>query len=184
MCVRKITGQSSDYLYSLYILWEKLLQVLKAFKFCVSFQRCGLVTKSCLTLVTPMDCSPPGSCVHGIFQARILEWVAISFSRGSSWPRNQTRFSCRQTPALQIGSLQPEPVREVKSPRLYGSHKALSNYITDYIHFHISEYSYVFCKFFVWFLPYNVGPLYQQIICILILLYSCMWHTLQTAGIQ
>ena len=35
-----------------------------------------------------MDCSPPGSCVHGILQARILEWVAISFSRGSSWPRD------------------------------------------------------------------------------------------------
>ena len=37
-----------------------------------------------LTLCEPMDCSPPGSSVHGIFQARILEWVAISFSRGSS----------------------------------------------------------------------------------------------------
>ena len=36
-----------------------------------------------------MDCSPPGFSIHGIFQARILEWVAISFSRGSSWPRDQ-----------------------------------------------------------------------------------------------
>ena len=41
-----------------------------------------------------MDCSPPGSSVHGILQARILEWVAISFSRGSSQPRDQTRVSC------------------------------------------------------------------------------------------
>ena len=41
------------------------------------------VTQSCLTLCDPMDCSPPGSAVHGILQARILEWVAISFSRGS-----------------------------------------------------------------------------------------------------
>ena len=40
--------------------------------------------------LTPMDCSPPGSSVHGIFQAGILEWVAISFSRESSWPRDQT----------------------------------------------------------------------------------------------
>ena len=40
----------------------------------------------------PMDCSPPGSSVHRIFQARILEWVAISFSRGSSQPRQRTRF--------------------------------------------------------------------------------------------
>ena len=42
----------------------------------------------------PMDCKLPGSSVHGIFQARILEWVAISFSRISSWPRNQTLVSC------------------------------------------------------------------------------------------
>ena len=42
------------------------------------------VTQSCPTLCDPVDCSPPGSSVHGILQARILEWVAISFSRGSS----------------------------------------------------------------------------------------------------
>ena len=41
-----------------------------------------------------MDCSPPGSSVHGISQARILEWVAISFSRGSSRPRDGTYVSC------------------------------------------------------------------------------------------
>ena len=41
-----------------------------------------------------MDCSLSGSSVHGIFQARVLEWIAIPFSRGSSWPRNQTRVSC------------------------------------------------------------------------------------------
>ena len=44
----------------------------------------GLVTKSCRTLATPWDCSPPGSSVHGILQARILEWVAMPSSRGSS----------------------------------------------------------------------------------------------------
>ena len=52
------------------------------------------VTQSCLTLCNPVDCSPPGSCVHGILQARILEWVAISFSRGSSQPRDQNQVSC------------------------------------------------------------------------------------------
>ena len=51
---------------------------------------CCLVTKSCLTLCDPMDCCWPGSPVRGISQARILEWVALSFSRGSSWPRNWT----------------------------------------------------------------------------------------------
>ena len=54
----------------------------------------GLVAKSCLTLCDPMDCSPQGSSVHGILQARILEWVAISFSRASSQPRNRTQASC------------------------------------------------------------------------------------------
>ena len=46
--------------------------------------------QSCLTLCNPMDCSLQGSCVHGIFQARIPEWAAISFSRGSSQPRDRT----------------------------------------------------------------------------------------------
>ena len=45
-------------------------------------------------LCYPMDCSLPGSSIHGIFQARVLEWVAISFSRGSSPPRDGTRVSC------------------------------------------------------------------------------------------
>ena len=45
---------------------------------------CVLVAQSCPTLCDPMDCSPPGSSVHEILQARILEWVAIPFSRGSS----------------------------------------------------------------------------------------------------
>ena len=47
-----------------------------------------LVVQLFLTLCDPMDCRPPGSSVHGILQARILEWVAIPFSRGSSPPRN------------------------------------------------------------------------------------------------
>ena len=52
------------------------------------------VTQSCPTLCNPMDCSLPGSSVHGIFQARILEWVAISHSRESSQPSDQTHISC------------------------------------------------------------------------------------------
>ena len=58
-----------------------------------SFMALCLITQSCPTLCDPMDCSPSGSSVHGILQARILEWVAMSFSRGSSWPRNQTCIS-------------------------------------------------------------------------------------------
>ena len=52
------------------------------------------VAQSCLTLCDPMDSSLPASSVHRILQARILEWVAVPFSRGSSWPRNQTQILC------------------------------------------------------------------------------------------
>ena len=51
------------------------------------------VSQSCPTLCDPVDCSPPSSSVHGILQARVLEWVAISFSRGSSRPRDWTQVS-------------------------------------------------------------------------------------------
>ena len=53
-----------------------------------------LVAQSCPNLCNPMDCSLPGSSVHGIPQARLLEWVAIPFSRGSSRPRDETQVSC------------------------------------------------------------------------------------------
>ena len=52
------------------------------------------VTQIYQTLCDPLDHSPPGSSVHGVFQARILEWVTISFSRGSSQPRDWTLVSC------------------------------------------------------------------------------------------
>ena len=52
-----------------------------------------LVAQSCPTFYNRMDCSPPGSSLHGILQERILEWVAIFFSRGSSWPKDWTLVS-------------------------------------------------------------------------------------------
>ena len=55
---------------------------------------CAVHAQLCPTLWDPMDWSPPGSSVHEIFQARILEWAAISSSRESSWPRDQIRISC------------------------------------------------------------------------------------------
>ena len=61
--------------------------------------------QSCPTLCNSMDYSLPGSSVHGIFQARILEWIAISFSRGSSWPRDLTQVSC-----LASGFFTTEPL--------------------------------------------------------------------------
>ena len=61
------------------------------------------VAQSCLTLCNPMDCRLPGSSIHGIFQSRILEWVAISFSRGSSQGSNPGLLHCR------ADTLQSEP---------------------------------------------------------------------------
>ena len=60
----------------------KRSRVISNFKMymCVCVCVCVLVAQSCLTLCDPMDCSPPGSFVHGILQAKLLEWVAISFS--------------------------------------------------------------------------------------------------------
>ena len=63
---------------------------------CVCVCVCVLAAQSCLTLWDFMVCNPPGSSVHGIFQARILELAAIPFSRGSFQPRDQTQVSCRQ----------------------------------------------------------------------------------------
>ena len=54
----------------------------------------GEVVQSCPTLCDPVDCNLLGFSIHGILQARILEWIAMSFSRGSSRPRDQTGVSC------------------------------------------------------------------------------------------
>ena len=67
-------------------LWTKSIRTLS---FC-----CRLVALSCLTLWNTMDCRPPGSSVYAISQARLLEWVVIFFSRGSSRPRDWTQGSC------------------------------------------------------------------------------------------
>ena len=80
---------------------------------------CGklLVAQWCPTLCDPRDYSPPGSSVHGICQARILEWVAISFSRGSSQPRDWTQVSCvagRLFTIWAIGKPYQLPVRRVE----------------------------------------------------------------------
>ena len=64
---------------------------------CICVCICMFTTRSCLALCDPMDCNPPGSSVHGLFQARILERVALSFSRGSSQHRDRT---CVASPTL------------------------------------------------------------------------------------
>ena len=69
-----------------------------------------LVAQWYLTLCDPMDYSPPGSSVHGIVQARIVEWVAISYSRGPSWPRDQTQVSCIAGRFLTVRATREAPV--------------------------------------------------------------------------
>ena len=59
-----------------------------------SYIMCAKSLQSCLTLWDTMDSSPPGSSLHGSLQARILEWIAVASSRGSSRPRDQTGLSC------------------------------------------------------------------------------------------
>ena len=67
---------------------------------------CAKLLYLCLTLCDPMDCSPPGFSIHRILQARILEWVAIPFSRRSSWFRDRTQVSC--TAGRSLPSEPPE----------------------------------------------------------------------------
>ena len=90
---------------------------------------CHLVAKSCLTLCDAVDCSLPGSSVHGISQARILEWIAISFFRGSSQPRDQTCVSC-----LVGRFFTTEPPRKPKVANNFCLIGQISTKITVYCH--------------------------------------------------
>ena len=88
---------SSSYLYL--IRKPKIIQIKNVWKIKIAWWKCAVlsemseVAQSCPTLCDPMNCSLPGSSVHRIFQAIVLEWIAISFSRGSSQPRDWTRVS-------------------------------------------------------------------------------------------
>ena len=85
-----------------------------------------LLAQLCLTLCDPMDCSPPVSFVHGIHKARILEWVAIPLSRGSSRPRDQTWLSLIAGRFLTIGATR----RKHKGKRPLFFHRFLFFFIT------------------------------------------------------
>ena len=63
---------------------------------------CAKLLQSCPTVCNHLGCSPPGSSVHGILQARVLEWVAVSFFRGSSLPRDGTQVSYWQLGSLPL----------------------------------------------------------------------------------
>ena len=80
---------------------------------CVCVCVCVWVAQSCPALCDPMDCSPPGSSVHRILQARILEWVAMSFSRGSStWQADSLPFEPPGKTFLQCYRSKPEALKQ------------------------------------------------------------------------
>ena len=91
------TGMLNHFSMSLFIYWHAclfIIPILLRLLIVMIISISMLVTQFCLTLCNPMDYSPPGSSVHGIFQARILKWVAIPFSRGFSQTRAWTQVSC------------------------------------------------------------------------------------------
>ena len=106
-----------------------------------------LVTQSWLTLCIPIVCSPPGSSVHGILQARILEWVAIPFSTGSSRPRYWTQVSYIAGGSFTLSPTKQAPLYHLSTPKLANHsinclpasrlyHLAVSNVS---VHIHISS---------------------------------------------
>ena len=80
-----LSCKPESFLLSLLLVVEPLVyhQFWIFFLHCTFCMHACLVTESCPTLCNPMDCSPPDSSLHGILQARVLEWAAIPFSRGS-----------------------------------------------------------------------------------------------------
>ena len=76
--------------------------------------------QSCMTLCNPVDYSLPGSSAHGILQARILEWVAISFSRGSSQPRDRTQVSCIAGRCFILWATRKAPPFKFSGPQFPG----------------------------------------------------------------
>ena len=121
--------------FSLSLLWcsswvKSLLSIEKNMRVCS-------VTRSCLTVCDTMDFSPSGSSVHGIFQARILECVAICFSRGFFWPRDQICISCSFCTVRQtfFFFLTTEPPRKLL--RRISTHYSLNTYASRVSHLKI-----------------------------------------------
>ena len=91
--------------------------------------------QSCLTFCDPIDCNPPNSSVHVIFQARIVKWVAIPFSRGSSWPRDWTQVSCLAADSLlfepsgkpQVRIKEAKLIKSIQFRWLQNCHLVLAN---------------------------------------------------------
>ena len=116
------------------------------------------VAQSCLTLCNRMDCSLPRFFFHGIFQARVLEWVAISFSRGSSQPRDRTWVSCivgrcfyRLSHQGRWNKLNKSIAKKCKFSLFLFLSLSLSLYIYIYIYTHAHIYVYIYAHTHIYF---------------------------------
>ena len=110
-------GDTYDHAYVVYIMskieaemhWAPSRIIPSSVCVCVCVCVCVWATKACLTLCDPMNCSLPTSSVHGILQVRILEWVAVSCSGGSSQSRDRTQVSCIAGRFLTIWATREAP---------------------------------------------------------------------------
>ena len=124
----------SVHIFSLYILFQftfthSLISHIQTHTHAHTYVCCCLVIKSCLTLCDPMNYSPPGFSIHGISQARTLEWVAVPFFRESYQPRDQTWISC-------IG-------RQILYHWATGKSTHMYTYTQSYIHKHTCAHTHV-----------------------------------------
>ena len=103
------------------------------------------VAQSCPTLCDLVDCSLPGSSVHEILQARILEWVAISFSRGSSQPRGRTQISCIGVRCFNLWATREAPGANPKPYIFLSLYPTLENLSRDSASIFLLFFPYCLC---------------------------------------
>ena len=131
--------------------WKKLLY---------SMCKCAKSLQSYLTLCDPMDGSPPGSSVHELFQARILEWVAISFSWGSSPPRDWTQVTHIAGRFFTVWAIR-EVCMTLKLLQLGLLAEAWYFQFTEYTHTHTCTYSYM--HIYIYHTHMHIQHIYNKI---------------------
>ena len=121
--------------------FNKLQQILE--RLTDDFTKESEVAQSCPTLCNPLDCSLPCSSVHGIFQARVLEWVAISFSRGYSQPRDWARVFCIVGRRFTIWATREAPVLSILRllSKAESPHQLINPSISPTWLWHVWEYN-------------------------------------------
>ena len=107
---------------------NKKLGCIHTMEYCVCVH--AKLLQSCLTLCDPIDYSPPGSSVHGILQARTLEWLTMPSSRGTSQPRDRTQISCVSCIAGRCFTIEPQG----KASGILQNNKNWANYHNMYPH--------------------------------------------------